>query len=325
MPYGIVSGIWEPSTFRIGMAQTFDPVTLRLFVAVCEERNIARAAEREAIVASAVSKRIAAIEAEVGAPLLVRGRRGIEPTAAGQALLRQAREVLSTMARMHAELSDFATGTQGSVRIVAAPSVLAEQLADDIGAFLQRHPRVRVSLDERVSPDIVKSVREGSADLGVLWDLSDLTGLATLRYRRDRLCLAAPLGHPLARRQRIAFADALPHVTVSVAPGGMMDRLLQREAARLGQQLVHRIQVSGMDAAARIVAAGLGPAILPREAVQMHAASQGLALVPLTDAWARRQFVICLRDDGSVAATTRALAEALRVAADKDSSSRARE
>lgn len=304
------------------MAQrsTFDPVTLRLFVAVCEERNIARAAEREAIVASAVSKRIAAIEAETGAPLLVRGRRGIEPTAAGQALLRQAREVLSTMARMHAELSDFATGAQGSVRILASPSVLAEDLAGDIGEFLKRHPQVRVSLDERVSPEIVRSVREGAADLGVLWDLpelSEMTGLATVHYRRDQLCLAAPLGHPLARRKRIAFAEALPHVNVAVAPGGLMDRLLQREAARLGASLVHRIQVSSMDAAARIVAAGLGPAILPREAVQMHAASQALALVPLGDAWARRQFVVCLRADGSVSATARLLTEALRAAAER--------
>jgi DNA-binding transcriptional LysR family regulator len=297
------------------MARTFDPVTLRLFVAVCEERNIARAAERESLVASAVSKRIAAIEAEIGAPLLVRGRRGIEPTAAGEALLRQAREVLSTMARMHAELSDFATGAQGSVRIVAAPSVLAEQLADDLGAFLQRHPRVRVSLDERVSPEIVKAVREGTADLGVLWDLSDLTGLATLPYRRDRLCVATPLDHPLARRRRIAFAEALPHVSVAVAPGGMMDRLLQREAARLGTTLVHRIQVSGMDAAARTVAAGLGPAILPREAVESYEVRHRVALVPLSDAWAERRFRLCLRADGSVSAAARQLAEALSAVA----------
>ena len=59
------------------MAQHFDPVTLRVFIAVCEEGNIARAAEREALVASAVSKRIAAIEAEIGTPLLTRGRRGV--------------------------------------------------------------------------------------------------------------------------------------------------------------------------------------------------------------------------------------------------------
>jgi DNA-binding transcriptional LysR family regulator len=290
---------------------SFDPVTLRLFIAVCEERNIARAAEREAIVASAVSKRIAAIEAQIGAPLLVRGRRGIEPTAAGAALLRQAREVLGTMARMHAELSDFATGAQGNVRVAAAPSVLAEQLADDIGAFLQQHPKVRVSLDERVSAEIVRAVHEGTAELGVLWDLSDLSGLAQLPYRSDRLCLAAPLDHPLATRKRIAFADAIAHVTVSVTPGGMMDRLLQREAARMGATLVSRIQVSSMDAAARIVAAGLGPAILPREAVAQHASAAGLALVPLTDAWAERRFVCCLRNDGTVAATTKLLAEHL--------------
>jgi DNA-binding transcriptional LysR family regulator len=294
---------------------TFDPVTLRLFVAVCEERNIARAAEREAIVASAVSKRIAAVEAHVGAPLLVRGRRGIEPTAAGQALLRQAREVLGAMARMHAELSDFATGAQGSVRVLAAPSVLAEHLAEDIGAFLERHPKVRVSLDERVSQEIVKGVLEGAADLGVLWDRSDPEGLARVPYRNDRLCLATPLGHPLARRKRIAFAEALPHVNVCAAPGGSMDRLLEREAARLGHPLVKRIQVSSLDAAARIVAAGLGPAILPREAVQAQAASHRLALVPLTDDWARRRFVICLRADGSVSAATRLLVEVLRDAA----------
>ena len=55
------------------MRRTLDPITLRLFVAVCEERNIARAAAREAIVASAVSKRIAALEQAVGAALVVRG------------------------------------------------------------------------------------------------------------------------------------------------------------------------------------------------------------------------------------------------------------
>jgi DNA-binding transcriptional LysR family regulator len=131
------------------MPRHFDPLTLRLFVAVCEERNIARAAEREAIVPSAVSKRIAAIERDIGAPLLVRGRRGIEPTAAGQTLLRQARDMLGAMERMHAELSEFATGVHGSVRVMASVSVLAERLPDDIGAFLQQYQSARVTLARR--------------------------------------------------------------------------------------------------------------------------------------------------------------------------------
>ena len=149
-----------------------------MFVAVCEERNIARAAEREAIVASAISKRIAALEDDVGVALLKRGRRGIEPTPAGEAMLRQARDVLGLMERMRAELSEFASGAHGSVRVLASLSVLSESLPDDIGGFLAQHETVRVSLEERVSSEIVRGVREGAADLGVCWDAGDLTGLA---------------------------------------------------------------------------------------------------------------------------------------------------
>jgi DNA-binding transcriptional LysR family regulator len=293
------------------MSREFDTVTLRLFVAVCEEGNIARAAAREALVASAVSKRIAAIEAEIGTPLLVRGRRGIAPTPAGQALLREARQVLSVMARLRAELSEFASGVLGSVRIVAAPSVLHERLAEDIGRFIQQHPGVRVSLAEEVSPEIVRAVREGSADIGVLWDLTDLSALASSAYRSDRLCLAVPRGHRLARRKRLAFAEVLDELNVAVAPGGMMDVLLRREAARLSRMPPWRIQVSGMDAAARMVAAGLGAAVLPREAVAGHAAAAEMALVPLSDTWALRRFRICHRSDGSTTATTRLLVQHL--------------
>ena len=88
---------------------------------------------------SAISKRIAAIEEDIGAPLLKRGRRGIEPTAAGQALLTRARDILVTMERLHAELAEFASGVRGSVRVFASISALSEFLPDDIGSFLAQH------------------------------------------------------------------------------------------------------------------------------------------------------------------------------------------
>jgi len=306
---------WELQPFPFGMARHFDPLTLRLFVAVCEEGNIARAAGREAIVASAVSKRIAAIEDTIGAPLLVRGRRGIVPTAAGRALLRQARDMLGTMERMHAELSEFASGVQGSVRVLASPSVLAEALPDDIGAFVRRYPDVRVSLDERISVEIVRGVREGAAELGVLWDRNDLSGLQLRRYRSDHLCVVVPRGHAFARRRRIRFEETLGQVSVGVAPGGMMDVMLRREAAMRGRTQAHRIQVSGMDTACRIIAAGLGLAILPREATAPFASASGLVLVPLAEEFAERRFVICSRADDMLPASARRLAEHLVSAA----------
>jgi DNA-binding transcriptional LysR family regulator len=293
----------------------FDPVTLRLFVAVCEEGNIARAAEREALVPSALSKRIGALESEVGTPLLVRGRRGVQPTPAGEVLLRQAREVAGLMARMDAELSEFSAGAQGSVRVMASVSVLAEQLPDDIARFLARHQAVRVSVDERLSHDIVRQLREGAADIGVMWNQVDHAGLRALPYRSDHLCVLLPPDHPLARQRSLRYAQTLAYPSIGVAPGGQMETMLRRQAARLGAVPVHRIQVSALDAACRIAAAGLGLAILPGEAIAPHVAATGLAMVPLADSWAERRFVICTRADNLLSATTRLLVEHLRQAA----------
>jgi DNA-binding transcriptional LysR family regulator len=305
-------GISARDACSLVMARHIDIVTLQLFIAVCEEGNIARAADREAIDASAVSRRIAAIEEDIGAPLLVRGRRGIKPTAAGETLLRQAREVLRVMDRLNAELSDFSNGVQGHVRVVATPAVLAEDLAEDIGTFLDKCPQVRVSTDERVSVEVVRAVREGAAEIGVLWDASDLSELHVEPYRRDHLCLAVRAGHPLAKRSELRFEEVLDQIAVGVAPGGMMDILLRREAARLSRTLVHRVQVSGIDAAVRFVAAGLGPAVLPREAAMGHAKARSLVFLPLAEDWAQRQFTIVTRGGYSETAATRMLIQHLR-------------
>ena len=293
------------------MHRPFDPVSLQHFVAVCEEGSIARAAEREALVASALSKRIAALEAEVGVALLVRKRRGVEPTPAGEALLARAREILGGLERLRVELGGFGAGVQGSVRVLASPSALAEQLPDDIAAFVEARPEIRVSLDERMSPDILRGLREGTADLGVLWDLIDLSGLAVRPYRRDRLCVAMAPSHALARRPSLRFAETLGHPSIGISPGGQMDQLLRRQAALLDRLPLHRMQVSTIDAACRIVGAGLGLAIIPMEAANPHAAAGRLSLVRLAEPWAMRQFVVVTRPAPLASAAARELADRL--------------
>jgi len=296
------------------MSRPLDPVSLQHFVAVCEEGSIARAAARESLVASALSKRLAALEAEIGVPLLLRRRRGVEPTPAGEALLARARELLAALERVRGELGAFGLGVQGSVRVLASPSALAEQLPEDIAHFVSLHPGLRVSLDERTSPDIVRSLREGAADLGVLWDFADLSGLHAVPYRSDRLCVAMTPGHRLARRPSLQFDETLDEVSVGVAPGGLMDQLLRRQAALIGRALNYRIQVSSIDAGCRIVAAGLGLAVLPREVAVPHAGAGRLALVPLADAWSRRRFVIATRPQPLRSASAQLLSDHLRAA-----------
>jgi DNA-binding transcriptional LysR family regulator len=294
------------------MPRALDPVSLQLFVAVCEEGRIAAAAARESLVPSALSKRIAALEAGLGVPLLRRGRRGVAPTPAGEALLGRAREMLALLERARADLGAFAQGVQGSVRVFASPSVLAEQLPEDLARFLAQQPQLRITVDERMSPEIVRGLRDGAADLGVLWDEQALDGLVALPYRRDRLCVAMTPAHPLARRPSLRLADLLGQEMVGVVPGGLMDRLVRRQAALLGQVLAPRIQVSSMDAACRIIAAGLGLAILPREFVTPHAGAGRLALVPLAEDWAERRLVVVHRPDPLCPAAAKLLAGFLR-------------
>lgn len=293
------------------MSRLFDPLSLRLFVAVCDEKNIARAAAREALVASAVSKRVSALEAWLGTPLLVRNRRGIEPTAAGLSLLRQARQLLGSMERMRAEMSEFASGAQDNVRVLASVSALAEWLPDDIAAFVLHHPRLSISLAEQASLQIVKDVREGKADLGLVWDAVGVAGLQTSAYRSDCLCVVLPTVHPLSERQRLRFVDTLPYPSVGISPGGLVDIYLQRQAALLGYSLVHRIQVSSLEAGCRIVAAGLGLAVLPHQAVAPQLAALSLVVKPLAESWALRRFVLVTRETSGLSAGTRLLLEYL--------------
>jgi len=301
------------------MSRPLDPVSLQYFVAVCEEGNIARAAARESLVASALSKRLSALEADVGVPLLTRRRRGVEPTAAGQALLGRAREVLAGLDQVRVELSAYSQGLQGSVRLFASPSVLAERLPDDVASFVESYPGIRISLDERMSPDIVRGVREGRADLGVLWDLiADLAGLQAMPYRSDRLCVAMSPDHPLARRPSLRYVDTLDQLSINVVPGGQMDQLLRRQAALAGRLPSHRMQVSSMDAACRLVGAGLGLAILPLETAAPHAGAGRLALVPLAEPWAVRRFVVVAREGPLMSSLARRLAEHLVAAARSD-------
>jgi DNA-binding transcriptional LysR family regulator len=153
-----------------------DLTTLRLFVSVCETRSIARAGEQASIVGSAISKRLAQLEDTVGTPLLLRKRRGVAPTPAGETLLEHARAMLGSAHRIERDMAAYAGGARGHVRILASASVMAESLAEDVAEFLQNpaHRDIRVDMEERVSPEIVRGIREGSASIGLCWDAADL-------------------------------------------------------------------------------------------------------------------------------------------------------
>ena len=293
-----------------------DLTSLRLFVAVCETRNIARAAERQAIVGSAISKRLSALEATVGTPLLQRRRRGVEPTPAGEALLEHARALLAGQERIARDMAAFAAGVRGQVRILATASAIAESLADDVAAFLKQpeHRDIRIDIEERVSTGVLSGLREGVAALGICWDVADFAGLQTRPWRGDQLSVVVPRGHPLAAQASVWLAQTLDEDHVSLPPSSAVQLMLQRAAALAGKPLNYRVVVATFDAALRVVRAGLAISVLPAELARPYADAFGLSVVPLADHWARRRFAIATRGDDTLTPAARLLVEHLEAA-----------
>ena len=294
-----------------------DLTSLRLFVAVCETRNIARAAEQQAIVGSAISKRLAALEDTVGTPLLVRRRHGVAPTPAGETLLEHARALLARAAQIERDMAGYAAGVRGHVRVLATQSAIAESLAEDVAAFLKApgHQHIRIDMEEAVSTQVLRAVREGSASLGICWDAADLRGLHHWPWRGDRLAVVMPPGHALARRKRLALADTLPYEQVSLPPESAVQVMLQRAAALAGQPIRYRVVAATFDAALRVVRSRLAIAILPAELSAPYAEAFELRVTPLTDAWAQRRFAIACRDPEALTPAARLLVEHLVAAA----------
>ena len=291
-----------------------DLKTLRLFVAVCDCRTMARAAVRERIEPSAVSKRIAQLEDDLGVELLVRARRGVEPTPAGLALLERARDVVFAIDRIDADAASFAAGfVSGHVRLLATSAAIAEGLLGDIAAFTREpvHEGLRVDLEERESGDLVREINDGHASLGVCGEEADVRGLARRPYRRDRLVLAVYAGHALAGRASVRFAQTLDFEHVGVPPSTAVHTLLQREAARLDRAVPYRTVVSTFDAALRVVAANLGVGVVPLAIAARSPVGVDLQLIPIADAWAERGFVLCFRSLEALPAATRTLADHL--------------
>jgi len=275
-----------------------DLTTLRLFVSVCQLGNIARAGEKANIVGSAISKRLAQLEDQVGTPLLVRRRHGVVPTPAGQTLLEHSRAMLDSAARIESDMQNFAAGARGQVRILASVSAMTESLADDVAAFLQlpAHRNIQVDMEDRVSPEIVRGVRDGHASLGVCWDAADIGAMQSRPYRSDHLCVVLPARHPLAGRKRLRFEETLEFEQVSLPVNSAVQVMLQREASAHGKALRQRVVVTNFEAALRVVRAGLAVGIVPREVAQVQAQAYGLRLVALQERWAERRFIICFRD-----------------------------
>lgn len=287
----------------------FDLTDMRVFLTVVEHGSLTKGAEALHLALASVSERIRGMESALGAALLERGARGVAPTAAGQTLVRNARLVLAQVEQLQGELRGYATGLKGRIKLLSNTGALVSFLPQQLCRFLAGHPDLSIDLVERPSSDIVLSVAEGRADLGLVANVADFAALQTRLITRDRLVVVASRSHAIAGRSDVQFADIVDEPFVGVSDAALNIYLSER-ASRLGRQLHYRVQLRDLNDIGSFVEAGIGVSILP-EVSARALSSVSLVVLPLIEPWASRQLHLCARDFSSLTPHAGLLAQEL--------------
>jgi DNA-binding transcriptional LysR family regulator len=290
----------------------FDLVDLQLFLHVAEAANITRGAQMSNIALASASERIHKMEELAGVKLLDRERRGVSLTAAGRSFVHHARLVLQQIDHMKGELSEYADGTRGRVRLQANASALSEFLPSALKAFLADHPGIDIDVEENSSYEIVRSVAAGFVEIGVVADIVDFAGLESYPFAMDQLVLVMPRDHPLSSLRRPTFRSLLDQEFIGLEATNALQQHLGQRAVQAGRPLKLRVRLGSFDAACRMVGAGIGIAIIPETAARRCRRTASICITRLADAWALRKLHVCVRCSTELAAPARLLLEHLR-------------
>jgi DNA-binding transcriptional LysR family regulator len=239
---------------------------------VARRGSLSAAAEALAYTPSAVSQQIAALEREAGVGLVDRGARGAVLTDAGRALVRHADEILGRLAAAEEELRAMAGLAAGRLRLGAFSTAGAVLVPRAVVAFRARHPAVETALVEVDPEEAVAELRAHVIDLALVYEFPVVPGpsLESLQHRHlleDRLNIALPEGHRLARRRRVRLADLAGEPWIQGVHRGSTAGVLPAACRVAGFEPNIVFRSDDHMAVQGFVAAGLGVAVVPQLAV----------------------------------------------------------
>lgn len=290
----------------------YDLIDLKLFLDILDAGSITHGAERSHLALASASARLKGLEESLGTPLFERQRHGVRPTPAGRALAHHARAVTHQLELMADELGDFATGLRARVRLLGNTAALAEHLPGVLGDFLLMHPQIDLDIEEKPSHAIVEALTRGQADLGVLADSADMTGLEARPFRVDRLLLVTRLDDgSLDGDGPLHFEQLLGHAFVGLGRDNPLQQHIAGKALNVGRHLELRLRVSDFDTVCSLVARGVGIALVPEAALQRARDRHALRALPLADAWATRHLHLCAMRFDALTPPAARLAQAL--------------
>jgi DNA-binding transcriptional LysR family regulator len=240
---------------------------LEILRAVAQTGSFTGAGRRLHLSQSAVSRQILLLEEELKEPLFLRLGRQVRITPAGTTLLGLSERMLADLERTRASILDTQRTVSGTVRLAGGMTVCLYVFPPLLKTFRRQHPEVEVKLMTGSAARLLRQLRTGAADLGLLTLPIDDPHLVTVPVMREEMLLVAAPGHPLARKKRIEPADLIGQPFVLFEPGSNSRKAI--DAFFLREQIDPKVitETESVEILKALVMIGMGMTIIPYQAV----------------------------------------------------------
>ncbi|MDH6195195.1 DNA-binding transcriptional LysR family regulator [Mycobacterium frederiksbergense] len=278
---------------------------LEYFVAVAEEANFTRAAERVHVAQPAVSAQIRHLERELGQQLFDRSRRTVRLTAAGEAVLPHARAALAAVADARTAVEELGELVRGSV-VVGTVTAHDFDMPGLLAQFHAAHPRVDITLTTDESDALLDGLLSGRLDAAIVSVGAELpAGLDAEVVTDQRIVAAVAAGHPWRRRRTVALRDLVDHPVIALPAGTGIRHQFDQACRAAGVAARVAFEASTPHALAELAERGLGVAVLPESAAVVRTALHPLPITPEL----RGRLVFAWRTDGPMSPAAGVLIE----------------
>jgi DNA-binding transcriptional LysR family regulator len=255
---------------------------LRYVVEVADQRRFTRAAAALHVAQPSVSTAVQALERELGAPMFHRTRGEVILTAAGEAFVPWARQVLADCEAGREAVRDLAGLRRGRLALGATPSLTTNVLPGALAAFHRRHPTIELALHEAGSRDLMDRLEQGQLDVALVILPVKQSWVSTTALIDEELVLAVHPGHRLAGRESVSIGDLRDLPLVMFRDGYDLREVTLGACRQAGFEPTFAVEGLEMDGVLAVTAAGLGAAVVPASAVSCS------GLPPTSDAGAGR-------------------------------------
>ncbi|GDY29985.1 LysR family transcriptional regulator [Gandjariella thermophila] len=252
--------------------------------ALAREQHVTRAADALGVPQPTVSRWLAELGRELGAPVVVRVGRGVRLTRAGELLADAAEEAMAAVEAGCRRAAEEADPERGRVVFAFLHTMGGVHVPELLRAFRKRHPGVRFTLMQAAHEEMLGRVRAGAADLALTSPLPAEPDLRAAPLYRQPLVLAVPRHHELAGRDGVAVAELAGEPLVGMKPGYGLRQITDELCAAAGFRPALGFEGDEVDTVRGLVAAGLGVALLP---AAEPAPPDAVAEVPLRPAATR--------------------------------------